>query len=343
MENRGPLIQLLGTRRKAVVTEELEREHEEMGASHPQKKLVSDTIAELKSKDSAICFPLIAQDHLIGVFHLGEKKSGDMYTDEDINLISSICHQMTIAIENQRLQEEALVAQQQVMRADKMITAGTIAASYAHDMRNPLAAVKGLAQALSLSDDPDPETIEKIKKLVPEQIDKLEQMINHILGFVRSQPMKNDIVDLCGIVEEVVQLLAIQANKSDVTVACNFQKEAIFVLGQSDLLSQAFTNMALNAIQAMPGGGKLTFSVSQESEQVRVRITDTGIGIPQESLSRIFTPFFTTKETGVGLGLSIVQRIVNEHGGHLRVHSEVGKGTTFEVEMEVLNAPRIFL
>lgn len=328
----SPLLKLLEGERKVVVTEELEREEEELRESNPRKKLLQDSILQLKKLEAAISFPLIAHESIIGIFNLGEKISGDMYTDEDINLLSSICHQMAIAIENQKLQEETLVAQQQVLQADKMVTAGTLAASYAHDIRSPLAVVKGLAQALSLSDEPDLETVEKIKKMVPGQIDRVEKMINQILGFVRSQPGIETPVDLKILLDEVAELLEVHTKKG-IQVVKEFPKGDVSVKGRRDALFQALTNVALNAVQAMPNGGRLTFALRAGNPNVIVEISDTGEGILAENISRVFAPFFTTKATGVGLGLSIVQRVVNEHHGRVSFTSEVGKGTRFAIEL----------
>jgi two-component system NtrC family sensor kinase len=130
-----------------------------------------------------------------------------------------------------------------------------------------------------------------------------------------------------------------QAKMQNIEVVKQFSLSLPKVMADSDQLQQIFTNLTLNAIQAMPGGGRLTLRSSAVDGEVRVDVQDTGCGISKENMDKLFTPFFTTKEKGkgVGLGLAVVHRIFERHKGRIQVQSEVGKGTTFSVYLRSHN------
>jgi len=227
------------------------------------------------------------------------------------------------------LSAENLKLYRNLLQADKLAALGTIAAGMAHEIKNPLASIKGLTQVLpeNLS---DAEFINKYSEIVPRQLDRINRIVEDLLAFGRPKEliMREAAVDR--ILEEVLRLVENQCLKSNVEIIREFYSVPP-ILADSERLSQAFMNMILNAVQAMPGGGKLLIGCKTSEDEIEVEISDSGKGIPENKLPNIFDPFFTTRETGNGMGLAVTYRIIKEHGGKIEVESELGAGTTFKV------------
>jgi len=147
------------------------------------------------------------------------------------------------------------------------------------------------------------------------------------------------LVDINQVLEQALSLVGHQAQLQNIEIIRELSPSLTKVMADFDQLQQVFTNLTLNAIQAMPDGGRLTLRTSVVDSEISVDVQDTGCGIPKENLSKLFTPFFTTKEKGkgVGLGLAVVHGIIERHKGRVKVQSEVGKGTTFSVYLAVHN------
>ncbi len=180
------------------------------------------------------------------------------------------------------------------------------------------------------------EALERLSK-VESEVDRCSKMVRNLLDFARQSEPSMKLVDLNQVLEQVLSMVGHQARLQNVEVVKEFASPLPGVMADFDQLQQVFTNLMLNAIQAMSGGGRLTLRTSAESEMVRVDVEDTGCGIPKEHLNKLGTPFFTTKEKGkgVGLGVAIVYSIVDRYDGKVEVRSEVGKGTTFTVYLGV--------
>jgi signal transduction histidine kinase len=228
----------------------------------------------------------------------------------------------------------------QLIRAGKLGALGEMTAGIAHEIKNPLHALKGTAEILR---DAVPEGVpeRRMLELHIEEIDRLGQVADRFLSFARPIPASLRPVEPRSLVDRVVSLVSTQARKEGVEVvatdgAVDFPK----VTGDPDLLAQLLLNIALNGVQAMApgGGGMLTFSLGTErqggKEYVRIRVANTGPSIPEEDLERIFDPFYTTKDGGTGLGLSICSRIADEHEGALAVRNlPAGGGVEFSLTL----------
>ena len=221
----------------------------------------------------------------------------------------------------------------QLIRAGKLGALGEMTAGIAHEIKNPLHALKGTAEILR---DAVPEGVpeRRMLELHIEEIDRLGQVADRFLSFARPLPADRRPVEPKSLVDRVVSLVATQARKEGVemVVSADGAWGLPQVTGDPDLLAQLLLNIALNGVQAMApeGGGTLTFSLGTERQggkgYVRVRVANTGPPVPEEDLERIFDPFYTTKDGGTGLGLSICSRIADEHGGALTVRNLPGGG-----------------
>jgi signal transduction histidine kinase len=230
--------------------------------------------------------------------------------------------------------------EEQLIQAEKLTSLGQMAASIAHEINNPLAGVLVYTKLLSkkLADDTPmrEEALDYLSKMESE-VSRCSRIIRNLLDFARQTEPTLRLVDISRVLEQVLSMVGHQAQLQNVEVVKEFSPSLPNVTADSDQLQQVFTNLTLNAIQAMPDGGRLTLRSSVVDTEVRVDVQDTGCGISKENLGKLFTPFFTTKEKGkgVGLGLAVVHGIIERHRGRIKVQSEVGKGTTFSVYLGV--------
>jgi signal transduction histidine kinase len=237
-------------------------------------------------------------------------------------------------------------SQEQLVHAEKLASLGQLAASIAHEINNPLAGVLTYTKLLAKKISGD--TLEKGAALdylskMESEVGRCSRIIRNLLDFSRQKEPMLKLVDVNQVIEQVLDMVGHQAQLQNVDVVRELSPSLPKVTADFDQLQQVFTNLTLNAIQAMSGGGKLTLRTSVANSQVRIDVQDTGCGISKENLSKLFTPFFTTKEkgSGVGLGLAVVRGIIERHKGEIKVQSEVGKGTTFSVYLSVHDDEKI--
>ena len=242
--------------------------------------------------------------------------------------------------------EEQRRIEAQLIRAGKLGALGEMTAGIAHEIKNPLHAMKGTAEILR---DAVPEGVpeRRMLELHIEEIDRLGQTADRFLSFARPIPASLRPVEPKTLIDRVVSLVSTQARKEGVETAVATGEPVVFpkVTGDPDLLVQLLLNIALNAVQAMApgGGGTLTFSLGTERQggkaYVQVRVANTGPPIPEESLERVFDPFYTTKDGGTGLGLSICSRIADQHEGALTVRNLPGeRGVEFSLTLPAAGA-----
>lgn len=222
--------------------------------------------------------------------------------------------------------------EEQLRRAERLSALGELSASMAHEIRNPLGAIKGAAEILRDGYAEGDARYEFVRILLKET-DRLNRIVQEFLDFARPkrpEPVEADINDA---VDFVLNLTAQEAKKAGVKVERRLDPSVGRRNVDIDLMKQAILNLVLNAIQAMPTGGLLTVETGVSGGEVVITISDTGTGISDEDKKRLFTPFFTTKKNGTGLGLAIVYRIVENHRGSIDVESAPGKGTRFKVRI----------
>ncbi len=230
--------------------------------------------------------------------------------------------------------------QDELIQAEKLTSLGQMAASIAHEVNNPLAGVLVYTQLLAkkIADD----TIAKEKALdylrkMDSELTRSSKLIRNLLDFARQSPPTLREVDLSDVVSRAFSLVGHQTELQNIEVIKEFSPSLPKVMADFDQLQQVCTNLILNAIQAMPDGGRLTLRTSADDSELKVEVQDTGCGISPENMRKLFTPFFTTKGKGkgVGLGLAVAYGIIQRHQGRIEVQSEEGKGTTFTIYLKV--------
>jgi two-component system, NtrC family, sensor kinase len=234
--------------------------------------------------------------------------------------------------------EELKEAQKKLLQSEKMAALGQIAAAVSHELKNPLTGIK--MAAYFLRDKVSREDIEANKSItdIESEADRANKIVMEILTF--SQPISPifNTVNVNDVLAEIMPVQEYQAQLHDIKVTKQFQKINSLVKADRDQLKQIFDNLINNALQAMGAGGELTVISVEERDFIKVKVKDTGVGIPDENLKTIFQPFFTTKDKGIGLGLSIVNEIVKKHQGTITVESRLGQGTTFIVSFPKFQA-----
>jgi two-component system sensor histidine kinase HydH len=224
--------------------------------------------------------------------------------------------------------------EEQLRRADRLSALGELSAGMAHEIRNPLGAIKGAAEILKDDYSSEDAKYEFIKILLKES-DRLNAIVQEFLGFAKPKQPEFEQADLNDAIESVLTLTAQEARKTGVKIEKRLDPTVGRRSLDAGLMKQALLNLVLNAIQAMPGGGMLTIESRMNVDVIEIKIADTGIGISAGDRKKLFSPFFTTKKDGTGLGLAITYRIIENHRGKIDVMSEPGKGTKFTVKIPI--------
>lgn len=227
--------------------------------------------------------------------------------------------------------EEVRRLQGEIRRQEKMAALGGLAAGVAHEIRNPLSSIKGLATFFAAQFEDGSES-KRAASIMIQEVDRLNRVITELLDFSRPTDLKFAVKDLSPIVKRSIQLIEQETARLGVQMDLHIAKDICPVMIDADRIAQCLLNIYLNAIQAMEHGGRLTVSCDAvERRFARIVISDTGLGIKAEHLNRIFDPYFTTKAKGTGLGLAIVHKIIEAHQARVEVESLPGKGTTFTI------------
>jgi two-component system, sporulation sensor kinase E len=259
---------------------------------------------------------LHAQTSVSRMRDVGGRKLGAVVTMEDLSEIKALTDQL--------------------IRADRLAAMGELTAGVAHEVRNPLGIIRASVQLMEDAEC-DRKRVHEAAEVIKHEIDRLDRVIKALLDFGRPASPSMRAVDVRRVLEEVVLFTRKFADRSHVAIVEEYEGEVPDVAGDPEQLKQVFVNLISNAVQSMADhGGALTVSVGHEDDFVFVRFADTGPGIAPDSIGKVFDPFFSTRDEGTGLGLTIVHRIVDEHGGHIEVTSDPGTGTAFTVHLPAI-------
>ncbi|MDX9759548.1 MAG: ATP-binding protein [Bacteroidota bacterium] len=239
--------------------------------------------------------------------------------------------------------EELNKVQVQIMHMEKMASLGKLSSVIAHELNNPLAGILTYARLVEKRlgrADLTPahcETMQKDVRLIAEESRRCGDIVKNLLFFARSREGEYRQADLNEVIEKTIRLVHHKIDLYDIRLEVHVPPETVLATCDQNQIQQAVLALIINAIEAMPDGGRLTVGLHRDDGNAQIRISDTGIGISEEDQRRVFEPFFTTKEEGhgTGLGLSVAYGIVQSHDGHIRVESTMGKGSTFIVTLPI--------
>lgn len=248
-----------------------------------------------------------------------------------------------VSVRIRQVVEELQQARRETLAADRLAAVGELAAGVAHELRNPLTGVKLMIQAAAKRPADRPLTGQQLSA-IQEQVIRMEKTIQGLLDYARPPEMHRVSHDLRDTLQRALNLVEGHARQAKVKVCDDFCRAPVWVEGDPGQLHQVFVNLLLNGIEAMPDGGELGVAVQDASAPnggCRVTVTDSGTGIAEHVLERLFEPFVTSKERGTGLGLAISRRIVQQHGGKLVAANREQGGAVFSVELPQCSAPPV--
>ncbi len=265
----------------------------------------------------------------------GLEARADVKSSDEIGRLGEAFNSLLTKLERARRRVDRY-HYEQMKRADRLASIGEMAAGIAHEIKNPLAGIAGVIQVFKK----DPSVDDRKRAVLDEvlsQVERMDKVVRNLLSFARPPEPKMSFVDINELIGKMLNFLAPQFAKNGIVAEQKLLPGLPRLTLDPDLMQQALINIALNAIQAMPDGGKFTVETrsskppDESPGSVKITFSDTGKGISLENLTRIFNPFFTTRPQGTGLGLSITRKIIEQHGGEINVISSPGKGTNFAI------------
>ncbi|GLB59831.1 PAS domain S-box protein [Cytobacillus sp. NCCP-133] len=220
--------------------------------------------------------------------------------------------------------------EEKLQNAEKLSVVGQLAAGIAHEIRNPLTAIKGFTQLLNEERQGD------FAEVILNELERIEDIVNDLLVLAKPQITEMEETNLITVVKSVITLLNSQAVMENILIELTHSQSDFHVKCEKDKIKQVLINIIKNSIEAMPVGGKINVDIRQDNNFVIISVEDEGIGIPEERLAKLGEPFYSTKEKGTGLGIMICKKIIKNHGGNLYIHSKENEGTTVRVTLPLL-------
>ena len=282
-----------------------------------------------KSPD-LVSAPIMIKDKSFGVININYKKSGGPFKETDLQLLVVIAASIAIVIDNFKLIED-------IRLKERLSTIGELTAKLAHEIRNPLNGIKMNIQLLQKKTKD--QGLEEHYDIILEEIKRLDNLLRSILDHSKVVKLNKELLNIHKILDKVLSIISL--NETKVKVRKRYKKVLPLFSGDPEKLEQAFLNICLNAVHAMEGEGTLSVSTriyespeaasTEKKDFIQINFSDTGHGIPKEDREKIFSPFYTTRPDGTGVGLSITERIVKLHKGQISFTSITNKGTTFRV------------
>ncbi len=312
---------------------------------HVRAPLLTVELEAASPLASALCqvrgweavLPLRFRDGLTAFVGLGPNKDFRLFSREDLQLLTTLAVNASVALENARLSAQLRRSEKVLEQSSRLSSLGMLAAGIAHEIRNPLSAVKTFLDLLPerLADH---DFVHEFRDTSLGELRRVTNLITDLLALGKSSAAKHAAIDLAPTLEPVIRLMESTAHKRRIEVLYRHEGELPTVFANADQLKQITLNLILNAVEASQPGANVTVTMRGDAERAILEIADEGSGIPADTLDHIFDPFYTTKETGTGLGLALVYQMVREHGGDITVESTVGRGTTFRVALPAADA-----
>jgi two-component system, NtrC family, sensor histidine kinase HydH len=328
-------------RRTGVITlEGIEREvAARRTVSTEEQENLALMLRSLEQMNGSVALGFSSEDQLLGALVIRDERLREAYSSDEIELFRGVATSIGITLLNSQVYER-------MKERDRLAALGQMAAGLAHEIRNPLGSIKGAAQYLQ----PGPTTentregTREFLDIIIEEVNRLNKIVSQFLDYARPYRGEQRQLEVADVLRKTLSLINKEAEEHGrVEIAAEFAERMPPVRADAEQLLQVFLNLSLNALQAMPHGGKLWIATALRRATRRgaaaafleIRFRDTGVGIPPGDLKNLFIPFFTTKEKGTGLGLPISQRIIENHGGTIEVRSQPGEGATFTVLLPI--------
>lgn len=294
---------------------------------------------------SMLCVPLILRDKSIGAFQVLNKRSGQPFTDADMELLTSMSQQIAVSLDNAKLyrrlekkfkltEKELRRTQEKLIRSERLAAMGNLVKGVAHEIRNPITTIGGFSSRLKkgLAEE---SKLRKYVDIIIEESKRLENIVTEVHEFAGVQTANMNLDDIKEVLNQVVTGFREQAKKQDIKLIVKVDKKLPSTFMDTSQIAKALSNIIENALESMPHGGKLTLEAKLDNANIVTSIKDTGCGIARENLAAVYDPFFTSKTRGAGLGLTMVHQILMNHNGELKFESKEGIGTTVTLQLPV--------
>ena len=294
---------------------------------------------------SMICVPLIRRGKTIGALQVLNKKSGDLFTQIDVELLTSMSQQIAVAMENARLYRrlekkfelnarELKTAQDKLIRSERLVAMSHLVQGVAHEIRNPVTTIGGFARRIKKILKRNPE-VDQYLNAILEESERLESLVRQVHEYTSVLAATLTLDDIRATLHEVVNKFEPMAQQQGVSLVTKIDESLPLTRMASSQIMTALSNIMENALEAMPNGGELVLEAKQRNSQLFIKILDTGYGIRQEYLNSVYDPLFSSKTHGAGLGLAVVYQIVKNHDGEITIQSQEGKGTSVTIQLPV--------
>ncbi|MCD6333891.1 MAG: response regulator [Candidatus Latescibacteria bacterium] len=304
--------------------------------------------------DRFVAVPLLVKEGPVGVLVADNLFTRRQITEQDVHILETFANQASVAIENARLSirleekvrqlahahQELQENQVRLMSAERLAAVGEMAARIIHEIKTPLISIGGFARLIRKTLPRGDPNITSYLTIISEEVSRLERVIENLLVLAKPGHQNARPDDLNEVVETTLLLVSEHAEETHIRIQTSLDPDMPLFEFDRNQLRQVLLNLFQNAIHAMPNGGSLQVTTRQKNPFSQILVRDTGVGIPNEHLEKLFVPFFTTRPNGVGLGLSIAQKILQDHNGFIEVTSEVGVGTTFAVNLPLKQPPK---
>ena len=293
-----------------------------------------DTVlAQLKNLNAGFVIPIRHKGTLMGIFSFKAKPPRRPILTQEQEMLQSVAAQTAMGVASALLMEEKLMLEREVARKERLASIGQMAATLAHEIKNPLSSIKSITQ--SLEEQFAGSSIKQDLDVIIHEVDRLNHSVNQLLQFARSSSHDISDISLVLTIEHVIKILQNECKAQNVVIKHQYNGNIPPIFGSAFGLQDIFLNLLLNALQAMPSGGEINVQYQVEHGRLQVLIADSGPGIRPDLLSRIFDPFFTTKQKGTGLGLAVVKQKLAEFGGDIEVANLKPHGCQFTLSFPI--------
>ncbi len=289
-------------------------------------------INEMRLLDAVFIFPIFVNRRLTGLLSLGRARRGIPITSDNLDQLMIIANEIGSAVEKSKIIEEKLLLERKIYESEKLSSLGRLSTSVAHEVKNPLSSIKAIVQVMR-EDLKNNEPLQEDLAIIVDEIDRLTKVVNQLLQFAKPTNEVKTTVKIGDIINSTLVVLNHEAKQNKITISCQMPMDLPTITTDEGALKEVFFNLLHNAIQAMPSGGNININAHLQAynNTIQVTIADTGPGVPQESLQKIFEPFYTTKQAGTGLGLSIVKKKLEEMDATIHVENNGEKGASFVI------------
>jgi len=297
----------------------------------------------LKSIDTELVVPMSLKNRICGLLIVTEKIARTPFYEDDKDFLSILANQLSVAVENARLFESEKEAynqlaktQRQLVETEKLAALGQLSARVAHEVNNPLGIIKNYLELILQSAGDKPKIPEHVTVL-KEEVDRIARIVRQLLDFYHPHSIEKGRLKLSSVIDEIIVLISMQLESKGIKLIKRYKLELPDIWASSEQMKQVFLNLIMNARDAIHDGGEIIISGRIEDDHVVFDVADNGSGIEEESLTKVFEPFYTTKKngTGTGLGLSVCYGIINNHGGTISCGNREEGGAMFTIRLPI--------